>query len=118
MTNPFIPKFVKNMIQSSPMQEAFWHRLAHKNEAQVYDDEASTSSNFVHNWTDDDFKNYGKFRSKMEEIESGLEAESQGNALRRYQIALEHASKFGEIVSFEYNDKEGSSTVVYKTEDE
>jgi hypothetical protein len=32
-----------------------------------------------------------------------------------FQIAYEHASQYGEIVSFEYNDKEGSSKVVYRT---
>lgn len=44
--------------------------------------------------------------------------ESKENSLRRYEKAFERASQHGEIKSFKYDDKKGSYTVVYRTDDE
>jgi hypothetical protein len=55
---------------------------------------------------------------KRKALKAELKAASEENALRRYKEAFEHASQYGEIISFEYDDKKGSSTVVYRTDDE
>jgi monoamine oxidase len=87
-------------------------------------------------WTKEDYENYENFQQaeherelesinrkherakKLKEFKAELEAESQKNALQRYEQAFEHASQYGEIISFEYDDKKGRSTVVYKADDE
>ena len=117
------------MIQSSPMQEAFWHRFTHNNEVQVYEDEESPVRSLLQKLLEDDFNLFENAHSSGESLEQEsedsafrkyqrraeeLEQQSADNALKRYQIAFEHASQYGEIISFEYDDKKGSSTVVYK----
>jgi monoamine oxidase len=132
---------------SVPWQEAFFHTLLHKgrNNAEIVQSQEPTVNQ--RKWTAQDYKNYEDYRKQQQELElayqtaqferklasmkaeheraekrkelkAELKAASEENALRRYKEAFEHASQYGEIISFEYDDKKGNSTVVYRTDDE
>lgn len=112
MPNQFIPKFVRDLFKSAPIQEVFWHRVTHQNEAALQENELLFEPSL--------FQELLEGKSPLlecsPEIGEQIDQEDDDNAARRYQIAFEHASQYGEIESFEYNDQEGSSKVVYRSD--